>query len=131
VSVAEERKIPAPVTNAENAPYFEAAAKEKLLVKHCAACARFHAYPRALCPYCFNQTEWREAKGTGTVYSYSVMRRGVPIPYAIAYVALDEGVTILANVVDCGLDDIRIGARVRVVFKASDGGAVVPMFALA
>jgi uncharacterized protein len=128
--MADERKIPAPPTNGENAPYFDAAAKGKLLIKHCAACQQFHAYPRALCPFCFSErTDWREAKGTGTVYSYSVMRRGVPVPYVIAYIALDEGVTMLANVVDCGLDEVRIGTRVRAVFRASDGGATVPMFA--
>ena len=65
--------------------------------------------------------------GRGIVYSYSVMRR-VPAPYALAYVTLDEGVTMMTNLVDCDLDAIRIGQRVRVVFKPTDGGPPVPMF---
>jgi len=56
------------------------------------------------------------------------MRR-VPVPYALAYVTLDEGVTMMTNIVDCDLDSIRIGQRVRVVFKPTDGGPPVPMFA--
>jgi uncharacterized OB-fold protein len=55
------------------------------------------------------------------------MRR-VPEPYAIAYVTLDEGPTMMTNVVDCELDAVRIGQRVRVVFKPSEGGPPVPMF---
>jgi uncharacterized OB-fold protein len=71
--------------------------------------------------------QWVEAKGKGTLYSYSVMRR-VAEPYAIAYVTLDEGVTMLTNMVDCDLDRLRIGDPVRLVFKAAAGGEMIPMF---
>ena len=125
----QERKIPAPRPNPENQAYFDAAAQGRLLVKRCAACGERHFYPRAICPFCFSdRTEWQQASGTGTIYSYSVMRRGVPVSYAIAYVTLAEGVTMLTNIVDCDLDSIRIGQRVKVVFKPTDGGPPVPMF---
>jgi len=55
------------------------------------------------------------------------MRR-VPVPYALAYVTLEEGVTMMTNIVDCDLDAIRIGQRVRLVFKPAEGGPPVPMF---
>jgi uncharacterized OB-fold protein len=55
------------------------------------------------------------------------MRRA-PVPYALAYVTLDEGVTMMTNIVDCDLDAIRIGQSVRVVFKATEDGPPVPMF---
>ena len=58
----------------------------------------------------------------------TVTRRAGPIPYALAYVALDEGVTMLTNIVDCDLDSVHIGQRVRVCFKPADGGGVVAMF---
>jgi hypothetical protein len=56
------------------------------------------------------------------------MRR-VPVPYAIAYVTLAEGVTMMTNIVDCDLESIRIGQAVKVVFQPSEGGPPVPMFA--
>ncbi len=125
--MSDQRIIPAPLINAENRPYFDAAAQRKLLLKRCAACGKLHFYPRAICPHCFSdRTEWLEAAGTGTIYSYSVMRHGVP--YAIAYVTLDEGVTLLTNVVDCDLDALRIGQKVRAVYKPAEGGTIVPMF---
>jgi uncharacterized OB-fold protein len=54
--------------------------------------------------------------------------RQAKIPYAIAYVTLDEGPTMMTNIVETDLDAIRIGQRVRVVFVPTEGGAPVPMF---
>jgi hypothetical protein len=125
------RKIPAPAINPETKPFWDAAAAGQLLVKKCLACGEVHFYPRSLCPFCHSdRTEWKKAGGQGTIYSYSVMRRA-PEPYAIAYVTLDEGPTMLTNIVDCDLDAIRIGAAVRLVWQASEGGPPVPMFTLA
>jgi uncharacterized protein len=124
-----ERKIAAPQPSPETKPFWDATARGVLLVKRCAACGAAHHYPRALCPFCFSaETRWEEASGKGTIYAYSVLRRTAE-PYAIAYVTLAEGPTMLTNIVDCDLDAIRIGQAVRVVFKPSDGGPPVPMFA--
>jgi uncharacterized OB-fold protein len=123
-----ERKYPAPAVNPEIKPFFDAAAQGQLMLKKCGACGQAHHYPRTICPFCASdRTEWITASGRGTIYSYSVMRR-VPVPYAIGYVTLEEGVTMMSNIVDCDLDAIRIGQRVRVVFKPTDGGPPVPMF---
>jgi uncharacterized OB-fold protein len=124
---APERKIPPPEANPETRPFWEAAAAGRLLIGKCTACGKPHYYPRAICPFCGSATEWVPASGRGAVYSYSVMRR-VPAPYALAYVTLDEGVTMMTNIVDCDLDGLRIGQRVRVSFKPTEGGPPVPMF---
>lgn len=122
------RSIAAPLLNAEIKPYFDAAAEGKLLVRRCRDCGEAHFYPRSICPHCFSErTEWQASAGAGTVYSYSVMRVGGP--FVIAYVTLDEGPTMLTNIVDCDPESVRIGQRVRVVFRPTDGDSVVPMFA--
>lgn len=122
------RVLPSPEINVENRAYWDAAAQGRLLVKHCAGCGLSHFYPRAICPHCFSdQTNWRESRGVGSIYSFSVMRR-VPQPYAIAYVALDDGVTVMSNIVDCDLDTLAIGQRVKVAFRPSDGPVVIPVF---
>jgi uncharacterized protein len=123
-----ERTIPAPPVTPETRPFWEAAAAGRLVIKRCTACGRPHHYPRTICPFCWSdQTEWVQASGRGTIYSFSVMRR-VSIPYAIAYVSLDEGVTMMTNIVGCDLEAIHIGQPVRVVFRPTDGGPPVPMF---
>jgi hypothetical protein len=116
------------MSNPENRPFFDGARQGRLLVGRCQACKAFHYYPRAVCPFCASErTEWVEAKGRGTIYSYSVMRR-VAKPYALAYVTLEEGVTMLTNLVDCDFDRLRIGDPVRVAFKAAEDGEMIPMF---
>ena len=125
----QERKIADVALNPGDEPYFEAAAQGKLLLKKCSACNEVHHYPRALCPFCWSdKVEWVEAKGTGEIYTYSVTRRGGPVPYCIAYVTLDEGPKMMTNIVDTDLDTIKIGQRVKVVFKKSESGMSIPMF---
>jgi len=125
---APARTIPAPPTTPETEAFWAAAADGRLLLKHCTACNQPHHYPRSICPFCTSdRTEWRPSSGRGTIYSFSVMRR-VAVPFAIAYVTLEEGVSMMTNIVDCDLDAIRIGQPVRVVFKPTDGGHPVPMF---
>ena len=126
---AAERKLLDPALSPGDAPYFEAAAMGRLLVKHCNSCGEVHHYPRAICPFCWSSAvEWMDARGTGTVYTYSVTRRGADAPYCIAYVSLDEGPVVMTNIVGTDLDQVRIGQRVRVVFQASGGGTALPMF---
>lgn len=124
-----DRKIASPEPTVGSEVYWEGARNGKLLLRHCTSCNKVHHYPRALCPYCFSdKLDWREASGKGKVYSYSVMRRA-PEPYVIAYVTLDEGISMMTNIVDCDLDKVRIDQPVKVVFKPSDNGQPVPMFA--
>jgi uncharacterized protein len=123
-----DRTIPAPKPEPETEAFWEGARRGKLLLKRCRACGAAHYYPRPLCPFCLGETEWIESCGTGTIYSFSVMRRA-PVPYAIAYVTLDEGVSMMTNIVDCDFDALAVGQRVSLVLKPSEGGPPVPMFA--
>ena len=124
----QDRPLPANLIDAATAPFFAAAQRGVLRLRRCTACQKPHWYPRPVCPFCLGDTAWEDASGLGTVYSVTVTRRAGPIPYALAYVALDEGVTMLTNIVDCDLDSVHIGQRVRVCFKPTDGGGVVAMF---
>lgn len=125
------RILPPPVTP-ETQRFWDAAAKGKLLYGWCNACKEPHYYPRSLCPFCFsNKVEWKEASGEATIYTYSIMHRTPTDPYVIAYVTLKEGPTILTNIVDSKVDEIRIGAKTALVFKPSEGGPPVPFFKLA
>jgi len=126
----QERKLRDPSLNPGDKEYFDAAADGKLMIKKCGACGEHHYYPRSLCPFCFSdKVSWVQAKGTGTIYTYSVTRRGTPVPYAIAYVTLDEGPKMITNIVDCDLDSVKIGQKVKVVFKKTECGFSMPMFA--
>ncbi|VTU40734.1 putative nucleic-acid-binding protein containing a Zn-ribbon [Variovorax sp. PBS-H4] len=123
-----DRPLAAPHVDGATEHFWARAREGELCTRRCTACGKLHWYPRALCPFCMGETEWCGVSGNGTIYSVSVTRRAGPIPYAIAYVKLDEGITMLTNIVDCDLDALKIGQRVAVTFKPAEGGAMIPMF---
>ncbi len=126
-----ERTIPAPTPTPDTEAFWAAARAGKFVLPHCGGCGRVHWYPRGVCPFCFRDvTEWVEASGDGTIYTYSVMRRADP-PYAIAYVTLAEGPTMLTNIVGADFDALRIGQRVRLSWTPTADGPPVPTFTLA
>ena len=121
-------RIPAdPPLNPESAPFYEAAREGRFLLRRCGSCGKTHWYPRAICPHCFGETAWEDASGRGRIYSYSVMRRADP-GYTIAYVTLEEGPTMLTNIVEADPDSLSIGQEVEVAWTASTGGIPVPCF---
>ncbi|MBT3701591.1 MAG: Zn-ribbon domain-containing OB-fold protein [Alphaproteobacteria bacterium] len=123
-----ERVYADPSINMETEAYWEATKQNKLLLKKCDDCGETHWYPRAICPHCSSSnTCWYEGSGKGKIYSFSVMRR-VEIPYVMAYVTLDEGVSLLTNIVECDFDNLSIDQDVEVVFRATQGDQALPLF---
>ena len=96
--------------------------------RRCTSCKKVHWYPRSLCPFCFGDCEWVEASGKGKIYTYSVMTRA-ETPYAIGYVTLEEGPSMMTNFVDCDFAALKIGQDVKLKFVPSEGGPPMPMFA--
>lgn len=125
---SQDRQLATPIVDAATEPFWNAARDGILTLRRCIDCSKVHWYPRALCPFCMGDTAWIAASGRGTIYSLTVTRKVGPVPYALAYVQLEEGVTLLTNIVDCDLDALQIGDRVRVTFKPAEGGAAIPMF---
>jgi uncharacterized OB-fold protein len=114
----------------ETGPFWSALGEGRFLVMACRACGRAHWYPRAHCPFCTSaDTEWRDASGRGTIYSYSVMRQAKP-PYVIAYVTLEEGPTMMTNIVDSDFEEVAIGKRVELVVRKNADSDLLPMFRL-
>lgn len=117
---------PRPVVDPATQPYWDAAEREVLVVPFCTACEQSFWYPRGFCPRCGGvEIEWREATGRGEVYSFSVVRRaaepwGSHTPFVLAYVTLDEGITVQGNVVDCESDQLEPGLAVRAVFERAE-----------
>ena len=129
---------PQPVPTAETAHYWRAAHEGRLEIQHCRDCARHQFYPRAFCTRCLSdQIEWVRASGRGRIYTYTVCHvAGHPafearVPYAIGMVELDEGVRMLAGIVDSDLARLAVGARVQVCFERISDEIALPMFRLA
>jgi uncharacterized OB-fold protein len=125
-----------PLIDAESEPFWAAAHEGRLLIMHCRACDRPYFYPRRYCPRCWShETEWRQASGRGTVYSYSVVHQNPAppfrdwCPYAVLVVELDEGVRMMANWDRAApLDALAVGLPVRVTFEAVTAEVSLPRF---
>ncbi len=117
----------------DSAPFWEGAAAGELRFVRCAACGQpdFPAAPH--CRSCLqNALEWQVSKGHGSLYSYTIVWRPVTpdftTPYAPAVVELDEGYSMMTNLVGLDTDEIRIDMRVAVQFEALAGGLTLPYF---
>ena len=117
-----------PPINPETKEFWDATKQGKLLVAKCPETGKHVWFPRRVSPFTGKSNmEYVESKGEGVVYTYSVMRR-TPSPYCIAYVTLDEGPTIMTNIVNMNYDDVEIGMRVKVTFKDLNDEASLPLF---
>jgi uncharacterized OB-fold protein len=132
-----EPGLPLPQATAETAAYWEAARGGKLVIQRCRACNHRQFYPRAFCTSCLSdEIEWMEASGLGTIYSYTVCRIAANsafeprLPLPVAMIDLDEGVRMLANIVDADIDRIAVRARVAVCFERVDETCTLPQFKL-
>ena len=125
---------PAPVVEPDTEAFWAATAQGRLLLPHCAACESTFWYPRGLCPRCGSlDIDWTEASGRGTVYSFTVIRRGdgayaEAAPYLLAYVELTEGPRLLTNLVGIEPDMARVGQPVEVTFDNTGHDVALPRF---
>ncbi|MBR0642448.1 Zn-ribbon domain-containing OB-fold protein [Roseomonas hellenica] len=120
--MAANRAIPAPAVDPTNKPFWDAAREGRFLIGLCKDTGKHFFYPRGASPFTLsNNVALVEAKGTGTIYTYTVAR--TKEPHAVAYVELDEGPRIFTNIVDCDLDALKIGQKVKLVWKPTTEGA--------
>ncbi|MBV7706965.1 Zn-ribbon domain-containing OB-fold protein [Nocardia nova] len=113
-----------PVVEGNSAQYWDGARDRKLLIAKCQDCGRVHHYPRVSCPFCWSESVTAvEAKGTGSVYSFSTVYVNdlepfaARLPYIAALVELDEGPRVVTNIEGIAPADVRIGMPVRAVFR--------------
>jgi hypothetical protein len=128
-----------PKINPIDRPFWQGTAEGKLLLQKCRACGKLQFFPRAVCTGCFSlEFDWTAARGEGEVHSFTwvfvprnpAFKEEVPICYA--NVVLDERVIVESRIVGKGVEDIKLGDRVRVVFQeTSDPQIKLPVFELA
>jgi len=128
---ATEHPRPVPKATPELAPFLEAARAGRLAVQRCRACGALRFPPRELCSRCWSRdAEWTDVSGRGEVYSFYVMHQlyhpgfAADVPYPVVVVKLEEGPTMVSNLLDCPRERLRIGLPVEVVFEERDGVAL-------
>jgi len=112
--------------------FFERVRAGQLVAIRCGSCGELAIPPKALCPQCHARAwQTQPLAGDGTIASYTVIRvapraHAADAPYALAVVALKEGVSLLGRIVDIPLESLAIGMPVRFrPFVASDQQASI------
>jgi uncharacterized OB-fold protein len=123
---------PEPVT-LDTLWWFEACTQRKLLIQRCGSCGRLRHPARPMCSRC-RSTRWDaiEASGRGTVYSAVEVHRptvpGLDYPLAVGLIDLDEGVRLVARLLDVGPDDDVIGCPVMLEWPDVEPSRMLPTF---
>lgn len=118
--------------------FWEATKRHELTFQTCNRCKEVIFLPRRHCPSCgHDETTVHVSKGQGTLYTFSViMQSRHPffknvVPYAVAYVDLDEGFRIMTNVVGVKdpVKELKCGIKVKLKWEDQGEGQVsFPLF---
>ena len=87
----------------------------------CDGCGHVFFPPRTVCSKCRGQKFSKTTLAPeGRIETFTVIRVapsgfGDEVPYTVGIVALDDGVKVTAQIVDCDLAKLAIGDRVRIV----------------
>ena len=109
-------------------PFWDAASRNRLVAPKCTTCGTFRLPPS---PFCFacraREVEWTDLPGTGTIFSFTVVRHALApeladaVPYASGVIELDgtqgAGARMVCNIIDCDVDTVAIGDRVEIAFE--------------
>ncbi len=129
---------PVPEPTQEFKPYWDALNEGRLVLQSCGSCGKVRHYPRPLCDACYSfDVRWIEAKGTGTVHSWTVTHHPfnpgfkAELPYVLVTVDLAEGVRMQAPLRNADASSLKPGLPVRLQIELARDGLALPAFALA
>src|ERR1700677_397772 len=113
-----------PSISLRTAPYWQSGSDGRLRIPPSPARPELLHPPRPLCPRCLtDRIAFEPVSGRGTVYSYTVNRYPwtgkTQDPYLVAEIDLVEqpGLRLLSNIIDCSVEQVRIGMSVSVTFE--------------
>ncbi len=125
---------PLPRLDESNRAFWTGGAQGELLLARCADCGTFVHPPRPVCRHCRSENVAPEAvAGTGIIDTFTVNYQkwhpAMDVPFVIARVAIDgaPGVYLTTNIVNCPVDAVEPGDRVRVTFLRQDD-IFLPLF---
>ncbi len=121
---------PLPLVTMENEFFWTSGADGQLRVQECESCSALIHPPQPVCRYCRgHELRIRAVSGFATLIGFTVNHRfslpGLPAPYVVAQVALEEDprVRLTTNAVGCDPGQLTLGMRMEVVFEAAEDGA--------
>lgn len=123
---------PLPRPNELTADFWEAARRRELVRPRCRDCGRSFFTPQLACPHCLSEDwSYERSSGRGVVYSATVVHRapfpGLETPYELAMIDMEEGWTMLSEIVGGAGRPTPIGTPVAVDWLEL-GELLLPVF---
>ncbi|WP_094286152.1 Zn-ribbon domain-containing OB-fold protein [Mycobacterium lehmannii] len=121
------------------AEFYEHCRRQELSFQRCSRCGRWRHVPRLTCAGCgSNSWSWQRSSGRGVVFSHTVIHRALhpgfdeAVPFVCAVVEMDEGVRMVARIVDLVADQtaMLVDAAVEVIYVHAADDVVLPAFRL-
>lgn len=108
----------------------------KLHLQCCSDCGTWRYPPGPACQECLSpDSEWKPVSGGGELLSWIVFHKqylpAYPAPYNVIAVRLDEGPTVISNLIGDPRDERPVGRRVKLAVAAMEDGVALPRFELA
>lgn len=116
-----------PAPDPESGFFWVSGRDGRLRIQRCRDCGYYIHPPTGHCPACEGDyCTPQPVSGHGTVHTFTVNHQPWTPgqkPFVIAIVELDEqrGLRLTSNVVDCAIDEVRIGIPVTVKFITRNG----------
>jgi uncharacterized OB-fold protein len=118
-----------------NAEFYDFCRQDDLRFQRCDDCGTWRHPPRVLCASCGSGAwTWTPSSRRGEVYTWTVTHQAMhpafadDTPYAIVVAEMEEGVRLVAGLLELAPADLRIGLPVEVVFVDRAEGFRLPMF---
>jgi uncharacterized protein len=113
--------------------FWEGTARGVLRIQRCGACGLLRHPPGPMCPSCgATEPKYVVASGRGEVFSFVVHHHppvpGRALPFVVALVQLEEGVRMLAELVDLPPEEVRVGLPVVAGFHRVDDELTMPVW---
>jgi uncharacterized protein len=117
-----------PHTYIDTSPFWEGAARRRLVLQVCRDTGRFQHLPRPVSIYTGSRNlDWREVSGAGIVRSCTTLRIG-QTPKSAVLVDLDAGVRMLSWIARTGGHEVAPGVRVDIDWLPLADGRQWPVF---
>jgi uncharacterized protein len=128
---------PLPLADETSAPFWEAAREHRLAIQRCSVCLHWNHAPSLACPACGSfALSFQVVSGTGRLHSWTVLADPpapgfvgrLPLMVGVVELAEQEGLLMVANVLEADPADLRIGLPLQVLFEDVTADCVLPQF---
>ncbi len=126
---------PLPVYTPVSLKYWQTLKRHELTIQKCKKCNKNIFYPREFCPDCLSEDlRWLKVSGIGKLQSYTVVHSTAypefrnDLPIILGFIKLEEGVQMMADIVMCKPENLRVDMEVEIVFDDITEEHTLPRF---